>query len=289
MAFGVFVFVAAMFGMVINMVAPHVQQLFAPPPECIVKFKKGIEIVDYNKGAGSQLLREAYELTKKPSTTPFNRAYVTYEYGQWLWQDSQYKAALPVLRESIPLCKEAGYPLYAASAMELLADCQHELGQPGDATALCKEALQIRERALGTSHCYVANTLNRLGASYLDAGQPNEASGAFHRAIEIIQAVGDKEPCDSSQTTRYRSSAAVGLAEVYAAEKKLAESEKQLRSAIAYCDERSGSGSSLAEDLLRDYVRCLHKLGYAERAGYYNNKLDNPFVLVSDGSVAEEN
>jgi len=287
-AFGCFLFVAAMLGMLINLVAPHVASLFAPPPECIVKLKQAAAMADYNESGTRRLFREAYELTKEPSTTPFNRAQVTYEYGKWLWLNREFEQALPMLRESIPACKAAGYPLYAASAMELVAGCQHELGKSDDATAMCEAAIKIREQNLGKSHCYLADSLNSLGESYVDSGKPDKASAAFTRSLAIIREAGDKKPCDSSESTRYRAYAEIGLAEVSVLEKKLPESEKQLHETIAFCDQQEGPGSSLAENLLRDYVKLLHKLGYADRANFYNNKLDNPFVLRPDRTAVKD-
>ena len=68
-------------------------------------------------------------------------------------------------------------------------------GKYGDAEALHKRALAIREQALGESHPDVAHALNNLALVYWTQGKYSEAEGLYKRALAIREkALGASHP-----------------------------------------------------------------------------------------------
>jgi serine/threonine-protein kinase len=82
------------------------------------------------------------------------------------------------------------------------ADLAHNLalaawnsGRNDEALALCKEALTIRERALGKSHHSVGNSLNLLGILLSERGDFGPSADAHKQALEVRKsALGEHHP-----------------------------------------------------------------------------------------------
>ena len=63
------------------------------------------------------------------------------------------------------------------------------------AAPLYKRALEIREKALGPEHPYVAHTLRNLAALFWEHGRYAEAEPLYKRALEIFEkALGPDHP-----------------------------------------------------------------------------------------------
>jgi tetratricopeptide (TPR) repeat protein len=91
-------------------------------------------------------------------------------------------------------------------------------GRYGDAEALHKRALAIREQVLGESHPRVADSLNFLALVYWRQGKYSEAEGLYKRALAILEKALGANHRDVAWTLN-------GLALVYRDQGKYAEAE----------------------------------------------------------------
>jgi tetratricopeptide (TPR) repeat protein len=83
-------------------------------------------------------------------------------------------------------------------------------GRSGEAIPLAKEALAIRETALGPDHAAVAQSLNTLALVYRNQGRYAEAETLYRRSLAIYEQVlggehpGDRPPTSAGRSLRFR-------------------------------------------------------------------------------------
>ncbi|MCB9883414.1 MAG: serine/threonine protein kinase [Planctomycetes bacterium] len=73
----------------------------------------------------------------------------------------------------------------ATHALSALADVRSAQGRHREAIGLEEEALHARERTLGSEHPEVAYSLNRIGNSYHDLNELEQAESFYRRALDI--------------------------------------------------------------------------------------------------------
>lgn len=79
-------------------------------------------------------------------------------------------------------------PVVRGQLLHTLGDVYRSLGRAENAEPLLREALAVREQALGPDHLQVAETLNTLARVRLDLGDPVESRAMYERALTIREA-----------------------------------------------------------------------------------------------------
>jgi kinesin light chain len=96
-----------------------------------------------------------------------------------------------------------------------------------EAEALCKRALEIREKCLGSSHPDVAKQLNNLALLYENLGKYDEVELCYKRAIDIYtQTLGPEDP----NVTKTKSN----LASAYFKQQKYKEAEQLYQDVLTH-------------------------------------------------------
>src|SRR5262245_37874461 len=122
----------------------------------------------------------------------YQELYAAGNYAAALVEAQKYEAAVKArTRES--------NPTYAA-ALHKLALVHWRQGKFGEAEALYRRALAIREQAVGANHPNVADTLNDLGLVYKDQRKQGEAEGAYKRALAIYERASGANPLHVANT-----------------------------------------------------------------------------------------
>jgi len=110
----------------------------------------------------------------------------------------------------------------------------HAQGKYGEAEGLFKRVLAIREKALGSRHPDVGQTLHNLAFAYTNQGKYTDAEGLYKRALVIREkALGTSHP-DLAQTLN-------NLALVYRAQGKYSEAEGLFERALAIREKALGA------------------------------------------------
>ncbi|CAM9148453.1 unnamed protein product, partial [Ectocarpus sp. 8 AP-2014] len=79
----------------------------------------------------------------------------------------------------------------AAWTLREMGLCVREARRPGEAEALFRRALEIREAKLGAEDVAVARTLHQMGRCLREAGRQVEAENHFRRALSIMEVAHD--------------------------------------------------------------------------------------------------
>jgi tetratricopeptide (TPR) repeat protein len=82
-----------------------------------------------------------------------------------------------------------------ANTLDSLGIAYLSSGDPGTAEAPLREALQLREKALGLHHARTADSINNLGADLYQAGRYEESMAEYQLALPIFREIyGDEHP-----------------------------------------------------------------------------------------------
>lgn len=96
---------------------------------------------------------------------------------------------------SVRVMQLEGQPMVQAGLMEALATTHRRLGQPGEAEALARQALDVRTGAVGDDHPEVAESLNVLALVLTEQGRFHEADSLHEQALAIQRRhLGDVHP-----------------------------------------------------------------------------------------------
>lgn len=138
-----------------------------------------------------------------------------------------YDAARPQLQQALSVRQQAlgANSLAVAETEATLGEVATSHGDLDDAGVHLRRALAIREDSLPPSHVDIAHTLGNLGALKWKEGRLEQAAAFYTRALRIDEAAGG----DSAQLARDR----MGMGIVMWQQKRLAEAEKLMRSALA--------------------------------------------------------
>ncbi|MFL6263329.1 MAG: tetratricopeptide repeat protein [Thermoanaerobaculia bacterium] len=108
--------------------------------------------------------------------------------GQVYFKMGLYGEARPLLEDALKIRREpAGEPLDLSASLEHLALLDQAQNRP-EAEARYREALRLREGALGRRHPEVAKLLNNLGVLHAMRGEYPKAEGLFREALAIREA-----------------------------------------------------------------------------------------------------
>ncbi|HEY6554360.1 MAG TPA: serine/threonine-protein kinase, partial [Vicinamibacteria bacterium] len=135
-------------------------------------------------------------LDRKLLGQPLTRARLMEAIGAVYMNLGLYDQALALLQQALALRKSAGASdVERASSLHNLATLHHHKEAYALAEPLYREALGIRERALGPMHPDVATTLNQLAALRRAQGDFDEAVPLYRRALAISEkALGPDHP-----------------------------------------------------------------------------------------------
>jgi tetratricopeptide (TPR) repeat protein len=140
-------------------------------------------------------------------------------------------------------------------------------GRYGDAEALHKRALAIREQVLGESHPGVADSLNYLAHVYSTQGRYSEAEGLFKRALVILEKALGANHRDVAWTLN-------DLALVYLDQGKYSEAEGLFKRALAIREKVFGSGHQFVGQSLNNLANVYRfQLKYSEAEGLIRRAL----------------
>lgn len=264
-------------GLVVGLGCIIAFSIFKPQSPPMKKFNQARALVGKNNpGAVRKLMLEAIELSEKPDVKPYDKAWVTYGYAEWLYTRGEYKEALAPIDKAIKACQAGNFQEQVANLLTEKAVCLHRLGRGKDALPVIEQAVDVKKKLFGKNHMYTVISLSELGPIYLDAGQVDNAAKAFNETIDVMKAIGDKPAGAPDYYRTYAPMARLGLAKVSAYRDEMTDSETKFKNSIAEMDQKFGPASAYAEGAIREYVIVLQKTDHKDRSDYYNEKLDNP-------------
>lgn len=130
-----------------------------------------------------------------------------------------------------------------------------------EAVGLYKQALSIREEALGPSDPLVANVLNDLGWNYYEMGRYEQAEPVLVRALEIYEG--------SNDAPREAAMPPLNLAELYQALGRYADAEGMFERSLDAIQRAHLSGNASGKqvaDHLTSYAGLLRQIGRIDEA-----------------------
>jgi CHAT domain-containing protein/Tfp pilus assembly protein PilF len=151
-----------------------------------------------------------------------------------------------------------GSSLKEVSALNAQANTYLEQRRYGEAEALFKRVVAIREKALGPRHPQVAETLNDLGLVYRSQGRYGEAEANYSRALAIREKALGVGHADTAATLN-------SLAIVYDFEGKYGEAEELYKRVLAIAEKIFGP------DHLNVAVTLNNMAGLSVHQGKYLN------------------
>ncbi|MBD2021152.1 tetratricopeptide repeat protein, partial [Leptolyngbya sp. FACHB-36] len=96
-------------------------------------------------------------------------------------------AVIPHLEEVIKITQTSGSEIEVALSLAWLAFLYELQGRYSEAEPLYVQALDIRQRQLGSDHPHVATSLNNLAGLYQSQGRYSEAEPLYVQALDISQ------------------------------------------------------------------------------------------------------
>jgi tetratricopeptide (TPR) repeat protein/CHAT domain-containing protein len=177
-----------------------------------------------------------------------------------------------------------------AGALSWLAASKAKLNQTADAVALLNRSLAIREKALGSEHPGVAQSLNNLASLYQAQGRYAEAEPLYRRSLAIYEkALGPDHP-DVAQSFN-------NLALLYWSQGRYAEAEPLYRRSLAIREKALGAEHPDVAHGLNNLATLYRDQGhYAEAEPLYRRGLaiyekalgpDHPVVVHTLNNLAE--
>ncbi|QXE39160.1 tetratricopeptide repeat protein [Streptomyces sp. GMY02] len=109
--------------------------------------------------------------------------------GWELTQLDRHQEALEHCREALALCEELDDHVNAANTWDSIAYAHHCLGRYDEAIAEYRNAIAL-DRAHGSPPWYAVETLERLGDSYVSAGDLDSARAVWAEALDTMQTLG---------------------------------------------------------------------------------------------------
>ncbi|HEX4961526.1 MAG TPA: tetratricopeptide repeat protein [Thermoanaerobaculia bacterium] len=144
-----------------------------------------------------ELLRRGTErLSKELRGEPLLKARLLDTLGGIHTELGLFDQARPLLGEALAIHERihGGTSLEAAATLVRLGSLA-QLSGKGDAVALFRRALAIREERLGPDHAEVADVLNKLGMTLASQGRFDEAETMLHRSLALHEQLwGDRDP-----------------------------------------------------------------------------------------------
>ena len=132
-----------------------------------------------------------------------------------------------------------------------------------------KRALVIREKALGVSYPFVADTLNHLAWIYQVQGKYTEAEGIDKRALAVFEKVhGENHPAVAEALRT--------LAAIYGRQGKYSDAEALNKRALAITERALGSHRDVALNLNSVALVYRAQGKYSEAEGLYKRALVDP-------------
>lgn len=214
-------------------------------------FKKG----DYGKA--EELAREAIGIAEK-NKLDYASAAVSYnDLSVFLLRQQKFDEAEKFAVRSLETYEEAKDEKGIALASTNLANVKHHKNEYAEAEKLERRALEIREKTDGKDSLETAVCLSNLGNILMMQKRYEEARPLLDRALSIAEA--KPAPTDAATIK-----ACIGS--LLRKEKKLSESEKVFKEAIAMHEKAVGPDHPLVADDLFAYAKCLDKMDRASDA-----------------------
>lgn len=169
-----------------------------------------------------------------------------YQQAQQHYQSQDHAAAEQAAREALRVAEagQGNVQPYIASSLNILALVRQQQGEPEEAVALLRRALEISEASLGV-HVNTASLALNLGNALDGLQQPQQAVEPYTRALQITDALAD----DDANVAQVQQEALASLGRVHTtlghAEQAAAYHQRLLQGAAALPQARH------AETLLR--------------------------------------
>ncbi len=182
-----------------------------------------------------------------------------------------YREAQATAERLIQIEKVVGAPISYAAAIELLGMIYMQTGRTAKAEEVHKQALEIRELALGPDHEHVAFSCHNLAIAYREWRRFAEADELHKRALAIMEKVHGPNSPDVGVTL-------VALGSSHFIQGRVAEAEPFLRRAIANLEKAPVQWD-------RDYASALVNMGNIFKA---QGKFDEAEILHKKASAIYE-
>lgn len=135
-----------------------------------------------------------------------------YQQAQQHYQSQDHAAAEQAAREALRVAEagQGNVQPYIASSLNILALVRQQQGEPEEAVALLRRALEISETALG-EHLNTASLALNLGNALDGLQQPRQAVEPYTRALQITDALAD----DDANVAQVRQEALASLGRIH--------------------------------------------------------------------------
>lgn len=135
-----------------------------------------------------------------------------YQQAQQHYQSQDHAAAEQAAREALRVAEagQGNVQPYIASSLNILALVRQQQGEPQEAVALLRRALEISETALG-EHLNTASLALNLGNALDGLQQPRQAVEPYTRALQITDALAD----DDANVAQVRQEALASLGRIH--------------------------------------------------------------------------
>src|SRR5437762_239829 len=144
----------------------------------------------------------------------------------------------------------ADQPEVEAELRNIIGGLYGELGYPGQAEKMVRQALAIHQKAFGSESLEAAASLNLLGRQLMGQYKRPEAARAYGEALAIRRRLLGQEHADTATSLS-------DLSAVYGEEGKVAEAEAMAREALRISRKVGGTNSSQVADVLRNLCMIL--------------------------------
>jgi serine/threonine protein kinase/tetratricopeptide (TPR) repeat protein len=143
-----------------------------------------------------RLYKEALTIARSGAADPDRVVQILHGLGQCFSQRGDEKTALTIFDEAMTLARERGASERPRSELLASSGISHRrLGNPAQAEANYRQALEIQRRLLGPEHAEVGTLLNNLGVVLNATGRYVEAESVYREALKIRQvALGPAHP-----------------------------------------------------------------------------------------------
>lgn len=268
----IFTFVSLGLVLVIGFIGA-ISYYFFSGRSCYTEAVDAIKIVKTNRASGFQRMTEVLEKARDKKIDPTDKANAFYAISSWLDEAGYYERNLQIVDESIASCQASGKIGETANLLAQKAKALHKLGRGKEALPFALNAVETIKKdpkcAQWDSYLYT-----NLAEAYLDANRIEEAKSALTKAQTA-------NSLDKTEKSHSRFKVLLLKAEIELAENQLAESEKDFATTMTFIDKTWKPGEGFQEEALQEYTKALKLHNFAERANYYNAKLDKPLNFYS--------